>query len=159
MSLIFCRNVRYRACNRIVPSQIDTDGLTHLNFAFASIDPTNFNIVPIDPGDLALYSQFTTLKSADLQTWIAIGGFDFSSPGPTHTTWSDVASTSMSRAAFISSLIDFMTKWGFEGVDIDWEYPGIPDRGGRPEDTQNLASLVADMRAVFGTKFGISVTM
>lgn len=152
-------NVRYRTCNRVTPSKIDTDGLTHLNFAFASIDPTNFNIVPTDPGDLALYSQFTALRSAVMQTWIAIGGFDFSSPGPTHTTWSDVISTSANRAAFISSLIGFMTEWGFQGVDIDWEYPAIPDRGGRPEDTQNLVYLVADMRTAFGTKFGISVTL
>lgn len=152
-------NVRYRTCNRIAPSDIRTDGLTHLNFAFASIDPTSFNITPVDPGDLALYSQFTALRSAVMQTWIAIGGFDFSDPGPTHTTWSDMISTSANRAAFISSLVDFMTKWGFQGVDIDWEYPAIPDRGGRPEDTQNLVSLVAAMRAAFGTNYGISVTL
>ena len=94
-----------------------------------------------------------------MQTWIAIGGFDFSDPGPTHTTWSDMMSTSANRAAFISSLIDFMTTWGFQGVDIDWEYPANPDRGGRPEDTQNLVSLLADMRAAFGAKHGISVTL
>jgi GH18 family chitinase len=68
-------------------------------------------------------------------------------------------STSANRAAFISSLIDFMTTWGFQGVDIDWEYPANPDRGGRPEDTQNLVSLLADMRAAFGAKYGISVTL
>jgi chitinase len=94
-----------------------------------------------------------------MQTWIAIGGFDFSDPGPTHTTWSDMVSTSANRAAFISSLIDFMTRWGFQGVDVDWEYPSFPDRGGRLEDTQNLVALVAEMRAAFGTKYGISVTL
>jgi chitinase len=94
-----------------------------------------------------------------MQTWVAIGGFDFSDPGPTHTTWSDTMSTSANRAAFISSLIDFMTTWGFQGVDIDWEYPANRDRGGRPEDTQNLVSLLADMRAAFGAKYGISVTL
>jgi chitinase len=157
--LKFISNVRYRSCERIDPSHIHTDGLTHLNFAFASIDPISFNITPVDPGDFALYSQFTALKSADMQTWVAIGGFDFSDPGPTHTTWSDMMSTSANRAAFISSLIDFMTTWGFQGVDIDWEYPANPDRGGRPEDTQNLVSLLADMRAAFGAKYGISVTL
>lgn len=157
--LKFFSNVRYRSCERIDPSHIHTDGLTHLNFAFASIDPTGFNITPVDPGDFALYSQFTALKSAVMQTWIAIGGFDFSDPGPTYTTWSDMISTSANRASFISSLINFMTTWGFQGVDIDWEYPAIPDRGGRPGDTQNLVSLLADMRAEFGAKYGISVTL
>ncbi len=157
--LNFFSNVRYRSCERIDHSHIETDGLTHLNFAFASIDPTSFKITPVDPGDFALYSQFTALKTTVMQTWIAIGGFDFSDPGPTHTTWSDMISNSDNRAAFISSLIEFMTTWSFQGVDIDWEYPVIPDRGGRPEDTQNLVSLLADMRAAFGAKYGISVTL
>jgi GH18 family chitinase len=94
-----------------------------------------------------------------MQTWIAIGGFDFSNPGPTHTTWSDMVSTSANRARFISSLIDFMTRWGFQGAELDWEYPAFPARGGSPDDTQNLVSLVAEMRTVFGTTYGISVTL
>jgi GH18 family chitinase len=158
-SLKSCSNVRYRTCNRIAPSQIDTNGLTHLNLAFASIDPTSFNITPTDPGDLALYAQFTALKSAAMQTWIAVGGFDFSDPGPTHTIWSGMCSNSANRAAFISSLIDFMNQWGFQGVDLDWEYPANPSRGGRPEDTKNFVSLVSEMRQAFGTKYGISVTL
>ena len=157
--LTFNRNVRYRTCQRIAPSKINTKGLTHLNFAFAEIDPTNFNIVPTNPGDSALYAQFTALRSAVMQTWIAIGGFDFSSPGPTHSTWSDMASTSANRSVFISSLVDFMRKWGFQGVELDWEYPASPTQGGRVEDTQNFVSLVAEMRAAFGTNYGISVTL
>jgi len=94
-----------------------------------------------------------------MQTWIAIGGFDFSDPGPTHTTWSDMCSSSTNRAAFISSLIQFMNTWGFQGVDIDWEYPANPSRGGRLEDTQNLVSLVSEMREAFGMKYGISVVL
>ena len=76
-----------RACNRITPSQINTTGLTHLYYAFARIDPGTFFIVPTSDGDAALYNQFTALKTSKLQTWIAIGGFDFSNVGPTHTTW------------------------------------------------------------------------
>jgi GH18 family chitinase len=153
------RNLRYRACNRIQPSQIITDGLTHLNFAFAAIDPVSFNITPTDPSDTVLYSQFTALKTPQLETWIAIGGFDFSDPGPTFTTWTDLCSNSTSRAAFITSLVDFMDTWGFQGVDIDWEYPTVAARGGQPGDTANLVSLLQEMRAVFGTKYGISAIL
>ncbi len=52
-----------------------------------------------------------------------------------------------------------MTKWGFQGVELDWEYPAFPDRGGRPADTKNFVSLIAEMRAAFGTNYGISVTL
>ena len=93
-----------------------------------------------------------------LQTWIAVGGFDFSDVGPTRTTWSDMASSPVNRGAFIGSLVAFMNLYGFDGVDFDWEYPAADTRGGRPEDTQNLVSLVKEMREAFGTK-GISMTL
>ncbi|MCJ1479344.1 hypothetical protein MMC13_008029 [Lambiella insularis] len=67
-----------------------------------------------------------------------------------------MAATSGNRAAFISSVVAFMEKWGFQGVDIDWEYPATPVRGGQPEDTENLVSLVKEMRAAFGTNYGLS---
>ena len=152
-------NLRYRACNRIQPSQIITEGLTHLLLAFAAIDPVTFNVTPTDPSDTLLYAQFTVLKTPQMQTWIAVGGFDFNNPGPTYTTWSDMCCTATNRAAFITSLIEFMDTWGFQGVDIDWEYPSIAARGGRPEDTANLVSLVKEMRAAFDTKYGISVVL
>lgn len=152
-------NIRYRACNRIQPSQITIDGLTHLLLAFAAIDPVSFEVTPTDPSDTVLYTQFTALKTPQLQTWIAIGGFDFNNPGPTFTTWSDMCGTVTNRAVFIASLIEFMDTWGFQGADIDWEYPSIDARGGRPEDTANLVSLVKEMRAAFGTKYGISTVL
>lgn len=80
-------NVRARSCDRVSPSQINSTGLTHLYFAFANIDPTSFTVVPASEEDTKLYTEFTRLKSSSLQTWIAIGGFDFSSPGPTRNTW------------------------------------------------------------------------
>lgn len=44
-------------------------------------------------------------------------------------------------------------------MDIDWEYPGAPDRGGIPADTQNFVALLKDMRASWGSKYGISATI
>lgn len=52
-----------------------------------------------------------------------------------------------------------MPQYGFQGVDLDWEYPVSPDRGGAPADTQNLVLLVQEMRAAFGSKYGISLTL
>ncbi|KAK0114603.1 hypothetical protein ONS95_014088 [Cadophora gregata] len=152
-------NVRDRACMKIAPKDLKTEAYTHIYFSFASIDPNSFKIAPANPADVAMYTEFTALKSSKLQTWIAIGGYDFSDPGPTHTTWSDVCSTAANRAAFISSLIPFMDQYGFQGVDIDWEYPGDPKRGGKPADTANFVLLLKEMRAAFGTKYGITMAI
>jgi chitinase len=110
---------------------------------------------------------------ATLFSWIAVGGFDFSDADkPTHGTWyvatysgcwirdilgrtyvltlvflrSKLVSTATNRAAFIKSLKAFMSKYGFQGVDLDWEYPVDPKRGGAPADTANLVLLVREMR-------------
>ncbi|KAL8833094.1 MAG: hypothetical protein Q9170_004503 [Blastenia crenularia] len=150
-------NVRQRACQRISPFEIKTNELTHLYFAFATIDPVSFSVGALNAADPDLYTEFTSLQSPTLKTWIAIGGFDFSNPdATTHTTWSDMVSTAANRAAFITSLIGFMDKYGFQGADLDWEYPASEVRGGRPEDTANLVSLVKEIRAGFGSKYGLS---
>jgi chitinase len=106
--------------------------------------------------------EFTDLsKGGKLKTWIAIGGYDMSNEkAPTHTTWSDMVSTKANRAAFIASVRDYMDEYGFTGVDLDWEYPGEPKRGGRKlADTRNLSMLLKEMRAAYGSKYGISLTL
>jgi len=72
---------------KIAPKDLKTEAYTHLYFSFASIDPNSFKITPANPADVDMFTEFTALKSSKLQTWIAIGGYDFSDPGPTHTTW------------------------------------------------------------------------
>jgi chitinase len=44
-------------------------------------------------------------------------------------------------------------------VDIDWEYPSADDRGGETADTQNFVTLLKEMRAYWGTTYGISATI
>jgi hypothetical protein len=70
-----------------------------------------------------------------------------------------MASTAVNRAKFIKSIIHFMSTYGFQGVDIDWEYPGARDRGGRPEDKGNFVILCREMQAAFAGRFGLTVTL
>jgi chitinase len=154
--------VRTRKCDTKTPKQFNTKGFTHLFYSFAFIDPTSFAITPAHDDDIKQMREFTDLsKDSDLKTWIAIGGFDMSNPeAPTHTTWSDMVSTKANRAAFIESTRDYMDEYGFTGVDIDWEYPGEPKRGGRKlADTRNFSLLLKEMRAAYGDKYGISLTL
>ncbi|KAF5845875.1 hypothetical protein GGP41_008376 [Bipolaris sorokiniana] len=149
-------NSRDRLCNRIFPNDIKAKDYTHLFFSFASIDPKTFRIRPWDDADIPLMKEFTAL---DTNTWIAVGGYTFSDEGNTHTTWSDLCSTRENRAAFIQSTAEFMDKYGFTGVDLDWEYPVEPKRGGAKGDTENFTKLVREMREAYGNKYGISLTL
>ncbi|KAG8722991.1 hypothetical protein FRC09_005227 [Ceratobasidium sp. 395] len=100
---------------------ISASQITHLNFAFAMIDGSN-RIAPSTSGDTALYKQAMTLKdmNPDLKIFISVGGWAFNDPGATQKRFSTMASSSSNRATFISSCLQFMKTYGFDGVDIDW---------------------------------------
>jgi hypothetical protein len=61
---------------------------THINFTFASIDPTTFAVLPSDPGDIDLYQQVILLNGQQHRPkiFIAIGGWTFNDPEPIETT-------------------------------------------------------------------------
>lgn len=137
-----------RACNPYYPRDIDATHWTHINFAFAVLD-TSGRIVPSSKGDVPLYNQTVALKNdnKDLQVWIAVGGQGM---GPKQ--FSEMASSDWSRKEFINSAKQFMGQYGFDGIDIDWEYPAVADK-------ENLVNLVKEMRQEFGNDTGISMTI
>lgn len=123
-------DARRRACQKVTPKQLNITGITHLNLAFATFDPDSYQLRPENKSDAEVYSEFVGLKSSSLQTWIAVGGWMFSEPGPTRHAWSKMTSSKENRATFIGSAIKFMESNGFQGIDLSWEFPGAWDRGG-----------------------------
>lgn len=153
-----------RKCDKRAPEDIDLTGLTHLNFAFAFFYPKTFQISPMDSNSALLYKRFTALKSKkpSLQTWTSIGGWTFNddtNKPNTRTAFSDMAGSAAGRRAFIDSLQNFMQTYGFDGVDLDWEYPAAEDRGGKKSEFGNFPELIAEMRQTFGNSYGISATL
>ncbi|KAH5753411.1 hypothetical protein HBI88_215530 [Parastagonospora nodorum] len=150
-----------RKCSSVAPEDLNLNGFTHINFAFAFFDPSSFQIAPMDGKTGALYNRFTGLKSTNqgLKTYISVGGWSFTDPGPTRTAFSTMAGSSQNRGKFISGLMSFMNEYGFDGVDLDWEYPQADDRGGAEVDRDNYVALVKQMRSAFGSKYGITVTL
>jgi chitinase len=61
-----------------------------------------------------------------------------------------MAFTDQGRKKFAASCATFISKFGFDGVDIDWEYPcggGMDPTKGRPEDRQTFTLLLAELRS------------
>lgn len=106
--------------------------------------------------DHVLYQRVIALKERNpaLKVSIAIGGWAVSSP-----PFSNMARTAERRATFIQSVLDFMNTYGFDGVDLDWEYPVATDRDGHPDDKANYVHLVQELREALGTGAEISVAI
>ncbi|RMD42700.1 hypothetical protein DV735_g2390, partial [Chaetothyriales sp. CBS 134920] len=116
-------------------------------------------------GDVNLYPRFTGLKNTypGLQTWISIGGWSMNDADQaTHDTFSQLAASTDAQTKFFRSLVNFMTTYGFDGVDVDWEYPVAPERSGNPEDFANYVSFLTNLKAALGTggkQYGLTITL
>ena len=128
------------------PQKIPADRLTHLHYAFAKIDPAASRITLADPSnDRRNFAALRALKKSNpqLKTLLSVGGWDYSA------YFSDVASTGARREAFAQSCLDILLEHGFDGVDLDWEYPvsgGLAGNTNRPQDKQNFTLLLKAIR-------------
>jgi chitinase len=124
-------------------------------------DDTEYQLMFVEPKDEDFIKDINAMKasSPDMKFVMSVGGWNFPSG-----YWSKMSSSADSRAKYIKSLTDFVQKYNFDGVDIDWEFPTsgartdsvkitcdtfrtVQDPGGTPADTQNIVELFKDMRA------------
>ncbi|RAJ35740.1 glycoside hydrolase family 18 protein [Pedobacter cryoconitis] len=120
-------------------NMIKSEKLTHLNYAFANIKNNRINLKNAATDTVNLKKLGTLkIKNPDLKILISIGGWTFSN------NFSDMALADTSRKAFARSAVAFVEKYKLDGVDIDWEFPGLPGAGNihRPEDKQNFTLLL-----------------
>ena len=55
--------------------------------------------------------------------------------------FSEMAADPAKRQIFLDSIVPFVKEYGFEGVDLDWEYPGSRDTIDEAGDKENFSVL------------------
>lgn len=111
----------------VYKEKVPANRLTHLNYAFAKIDPIYNSIVLTGPAnDRKNFAAIRKLKQANskLKTRISVGGWDYS------TYFSDIASTSTRRESFAQT--QWISFWNTALTVLIWN-GNTRCRAGLPE--------------------------
>ncbi len=135
----------WAAYSGYTPDKVDASKLTHINYSFANISSDLKVTLGYPDIDASNFNKLNALKQTNpnLKTLISIGGWSWSGK------FSDVALTEESRTTFADSCVNFIVQYGFDGIDLDWEYPvsgGLSTNIKRPEDKQNFTLLLKKLR-------------
>ncbi|KAI0360781.1 hypothetical protein OH77DRAFT_1517210 [Trametes cingulata] len=140
------------------PTDIDPTDLTHILYAFADVSPDTGAITLTDswadeqkhyPGDSwndsgnNLYGclkqlYLLKLQNRNLKVLLSVGGWTYSQYG--HFGF---VTDATKRANFVTSAVSMIENYGFDGIDIDFEYPSSDALA------TGFASLLTSLRIAF----------
>ncbi|KAG2146300.1 glycoside hydrolase family 18 protein [Suillus clintonianus] len=116
--------------------------------AITSADGTA-TITVADSGPSGPVTFVAAAKQNNVLPVLTIGGWDGS------IYFSSSISTSSNRTTFVQSIVTMVNKYGFQGVEFDWEYPGSTNglscNTESPQDTANLLSMLQELKQALPT--------
>ena len=122
-------------------------------FNLEGVDQLIYSFLHLKGNQLAIDNEADSLtllnvvnqkkKYPKLKVLVSLGGWGGCK------TCSDVFSTEEDRIAFAISTAQIIASYQADGIDLDWEYPGIsgfPEHKYQPEDRENFTDLVVQLR-------------
>ncbi|CAG2111578.1 unnamed protein product [Medioppia subpectinata] len=135
---------------QLPPENMDPTLCTHLHFSFHKLDEVK-NVIVDSTGSARpdIYRRLNALKTRnhELKVIVAVGG-----AGASDQSFSNLVNNASRRAQFITNTIAYLKQYGFDGLDLDWEYPvcwGGDCTKGPATDKPNFGKLLTELRAAF----------
>ncbi|CAG2109990.1 unnamed protein product [Medioppia subpectinata] len=128
---------------------IDPTLCTHIHYAFHILDTNNNVIVDRVGARPDIYRRLNALKTRnpELKVIVSVGG----AKAPSEP-FSNLVNNSSLRAEFINNTIAYLKQYGFDGLDLDWEYPVCwagNCTAGPQSDRANFGKLLRELKAAF----------
>ncbi len=141
----------YYSGNEAAIDDYDVSRLTHIIFSFCRLDGHR---ISIRENRIPVLEKLVSLKEENpgLKILVALGGWGGCE------TCSEVFSLEEGRSDFALSVLEMLEEFDADGIDLDWEYPGIsgyPGHPYKPEDKRNFTLLVEKLREVLGNEYEI----
>lgn len=139
-----CYYGAWSARKNLQPDDIDASLCTHLIFAYADLDANFTNLIPETTFEGTQLTLFTNLKQRNpaLKTLISLGGWKMGS-----RPFIMLVSNEATMHTFAANTIKFLRVHGFDGLDVDWEFPN--QRGSEIEDKANFIMLLKILHDAF----------
>lgn len=140
-----------QAGGKYLPEDIDAGLCTHVVYGFAVLDRDKLTIKSHDSWadlDNKFYERVAAYKKKGLKVTVAIGGWNDSAGDK----YSRLVRSAASRAKFIRAVVEFIEKWDFDGLDLDWEYPvcwQVECNKGFPDEKEHFATFVQELSEEF----------
>jgi chitinase len=124
------------------PENLPLDKLTHIIYSFTEVIDNEMKFKR-DSSSIRLKMLVKQKRQhPHLKVMIACGGWGGSGG------FSEMARSAENRKKFVKSAIRFIREFNLDGLDIDWEYPGLEGKGNPyiPDDRENLTLLMQELR-------------
>jgi len=135
--------------------------VTHINYSFAEVYVRNGEYVKFalqGDGNTSILRQLVNFKhdNPDLKICLSFSHTVSNSDNYQDGGFSAIAATDDNRRRFAQDCLNFCQQWGIDGIDLDWEFPGLSWSGAACDpavDTQNHILLMKQLRETLGANY------